>query len=142
MPIRSTQTPTTCRVRPLGGIELGVGWRLGRACDSKQRAEGVVRVEPPVEAEGELTQLGLEVLGTHAMVDGIEPGLRVAEDEVDDRHECLGHLGVTAFGKGVMIMAAGPQTAMAAPVAGDDQRPRPATPASNPGQQPRPATPA
>ena len=33
IPIRLTQTPTTCRVCPLAGIQLGVGWSLGRASD-------------------------------------------------------------------------------------------------------------
>ena len=58
------------------------------------------------------------------MVDAIEPILQVAEDEVDDRHELFGHLGVAAFGNGVVIMAACPQAAIATPIVGDDQRPR------------------
>ena len=36
VPIRLRQTPTTCRVRPVAGIEFGVGRCLGSACDSKQ----------------------------------------------------------------------------------------------------------
>ena len=64
------------------------------------------------------------MLCAHAMVDAIEPILQVAEDEVDDRHELFGHLGVAAFGNGVVIMAACPQAAIATPIVGDDQRPR------------------
>ena len=58
------------------------------------------------------------------MVDAIEPILHVVEDEVDDRHELFGHLGVVAFGNDVVIIAACPQAAIAAPIVGDDQRPR------------------
>src|SRR5208282_1955507 len=59
VPIRLTQTPTRCRVRPRAGIEVGIGRRLNTACDAEQRAEGVERVEPPVEAERELIEVGL-----------------------------------------------------------------------------------
>ena len=64
------------------------------------------------------------MLWAHAMVDAIEPILHVVEDEVEDRHELFGHLGVAAFGNGVAIIAACPQAAIAAPIVGDDQRPR------------------
>ena len=53
------------------------------------------------------------MLWAHAMVDAIEPILHVVEDEVDDRHELFGHLGVVAFGNGVVIIAACPQAAIA-----------------------------
>jgi predicted type IV restriction endonuclease len=59
VPIRLGQTPTTCRMRPLTGIELRVGWRLNCARDAEERAEGVERVEPSVEAERELVEIGL-----------------------------------------------------------------------------------
>ena len=36
------------------------------------------------------------MLCAHAMVDATEPILQVAEDEVDDRHELFGHLGVVS----------------------------------------------
>ena len=59
MPIRLTQAPTTCRVPPSAGIKLVVGRRLNPTRDAKQRAEGVERVKPPVEAECELIEVGL-----------------------------------------------------------------------------------
>ena len=59
VPIRLMQTPTTCRVRPIAGIDLGVGRRLCSSCDAEERAEGVERVEPPVEAKRELIEIGL-----------------------------------------------------------------------------------
>ncbi len=59
VPIRLTQTPTTCRVPPNAGIKLGIGRCLNPAGNAKQRAEGVKRVKPPVEAERELIEVGL-----------------------------------------------------------------------------------
>ncbi len=59
LPIRLMQTPATCRVRPRAGIKVGIGRRLNSARDAEQRAEGVERVEPPVEAERELIEVGL-----------------------------------------------------------------------------------
>ena len=59
MPIRLGQTPATCRMRPLTGIEPRVGRRLNSARDAEERAEGVERVEPSVEAERELVEIGL-----------------------------------------------------------------------------------
>jgi len=64
------------------------------------------------------------MLGAHAVVDAVEPGLQIAEDEMDDRHELLGHLGIAAFGNGVMVIAARPQATIATPIVGDDQRAR------------------
>src|SRR5208283_1176299 len=57
VPIR--QTPARCRVRPRAGIKFSIGRRLSPARDAEQRAEGVERVEPPVEAERELIEVGL-----------------------------------------------------------------------------------
>ena len=59
VPIRLTQTPPRCRVRPRAGIKVGIGRRLNPARDAEQRAERVERVEPPVEAERELIEVGL-----------------------------------------------------------------------------------
>ena len=59
MPIRLMQTPATCRVHPRAGIKVGIGRRLNPARDAEQRAEGVERVEPSVEAERELIEVGL-----------------------------------------------------------------------------------
>ena len=59
VPIRLMQTSTTCRVPPSAGIKVGVGRCLNPARDAKQRAEGVERVKPPVEAERELIEVGL-----------------------------------------------------------------------------------
>ena len=59
LPIRLTQTPTTCRVLPLSRVKFAEGRCPDVARDTKERAEGVERVEPPVEAECELVEVGL-----------------------------------------------------------------------------------
>jgi hypothetical protein len=59
LPIRLTQTPPTCRVLPLSRVKLAEGRCPDVARDTKERAEGVERVEPPVEAECELVEVGL-----------------------------------------------------------------------------------
>ena len=59
VPIRLTQTPARCRVRPRAGIKVGIGRRLNTARDAEERAERVERVETPVEAERKLIEVGL-----------------------------------------------------------------------------------
>ena len=59
LPVRLTHTPATCRVRPFAGIKLGIGRRLYITSDAEQRAEGVERVEAPVEAKREFVEVGL-----------------------------------------------------------------------------------
>ncbi len=59
VPIRLSQTPTTCGVDPCSRVKLGIGWRLGAARDAEQRAEGVERIKAPVEPEGEFIEVGL-----------------------------------------------------------------------------------
>ena len=53
-----------------------------------------------------------------------QPRLEIREDEMDDRQELLGHLGIPAFSNGVVIIAALAQVGITAPVVRDDQRPR------------------
>ena len=59
LPIGLTQTPTTCRVLPLSRVKFAEGRCPDVARDTKERAEGVERVEPPVEAECELVEVAL-----------------------------------------------------------------------------------
>ncbi len=105
LPIRLTQTPARCRVGPRAGIKVGIGRRLNAARDAEQRAERVERVEAPVEAERELIEVGLQMLGAHAVMDAVEPGLQIGEDEVDHWHELFGNFGVAAFGNCVVVVA-------------------------------------
>ena len=69
LPIRLAPTPARCRVRPFARIEFGKRRRLRTASNAEQRAEGIERVEATVKAEGELVEIGLQMLGTDAMVD-------------------------------------------------------------------------
>ena len=87
------------------GIKVGVGRRLNTARDAEERAERVERVEAPVEAEREFIEVGLEMLRAHAVVDAVEPGLQIGEDEVDHRHELFGNFGVAAFGDCMVVVA-------------------------------------
>src|SRR5271166_3979971 len=59
LPIRLTHTATRCRVHPVAGIKFGTGRRLCITSDAEQRAEGVERVEAPVEAKREFVEVGL-----------------------------------------------------------------------------------
>ena len=85
VPIRLRPTPATSRVLPLTRVKLSIGRSIGVARDPEERAEGVERVEPPIEAERELVEVGLQVLGADTVMDAVEPGLQIAEDEVRDR---------------------------------------------------------
>src|SRR5271165_6054399 len=62
------------------------------------------------------------MLRAHAVVDAVEPGLQIGEDEVDHRHELFGHFGFAAFGNCMVVEAPLAQAGIAAPVIGDDQR--------------------
>src|SRR5208337_4203488 len=57
------------------------------------------------------------------VMDANQPRLEIREDEMDDRQELLGHLGIPAFSNGVVIIAALAQVGVTAPVVRDDQRP-------------------
>ena len=85
MPIGLTHTPTTCCVLPVAGVKFGIGRRLGPARNPQQRSEGIKRVVAAVEAEGELVEVGLQVLGADSVMGAVEPGFQVTEDEVDNR---------------------------------------------------------
>ena len=62
------------------------------------------------------------MLGTDAVMDAIDPGLQIGEDQVDDRQEFLCDLRVSAFGDRVVVESAFAKPGIAAPVVGDDQR--------------------
>src|SRR5450432_233433 len=64
------------------------------------------------------------MLRAHAVVDAVEPGLQVGDDEVDHRHELFGNFGITAFSNRMVVVAPLAQAGIAAPIVGDDQRTR------------------
>ena len=124
MPIRLSPTPTTSRVLPVARVKLGVSGSGDIASDSEQGPEGVERAEPPVEAEGELVEVGLEVLVAHAVMNATQPRLQVGEDEMNDRQILLSDLGVASLGDGEVFVAALGEAGIAGPIVGDDRRTR------------------
>ena len=89
-------SPRRCRAAPRV-VERVVGRRLRCGSDPEQALEGSEREEPPVEAEREFVQVCLEVLRRDAVVNAIQPGLQVAEDEVDERQVLLRDVGIAAL---------------------------------------------
>ena len=85
VPIRLSPIPTTSGVLPLSRVKCGVGRCVDVASDAEKGAEGIEWVEPPVEAECELIEVGLEMLVADAVVGAGQPGLQVGKDEMDDR---------------------------------------------------------
>ena len=51
----------------------------------------------------------MQMLGADTVMDAIQPRLQVGEDEMDDRQELLGHIGIPAFSNRVVVVAAFPQ---------------------------------
>src|SRR2546425_8590304 len=95
--------------------------------ETQQGLERCHRGAPPVEAEGELVQVGLEVIVTDAVVGAAKPGLEVAEHPVDVRQELRRSLG-RALCAGAMPVAhvrqrrVGPQPSVRMRVAGATAR--------------------
>ena len=81
--------PPTCRMLPGSGVKLCVGRCGDVARDAEQGTEGVERIEPLVEAEGEFVEVGLQVLVTDPVMDAVQPRFQVC-DEMDDWQILLG----------------------------------------------------
>ena len=124
LPIRLLPTPPTCRVLPGSGVKLCVGRCGDVARDAEQGTEGVERIEPPVEAEGEFVEVGLQVLVTDPVMDAVQPRFQVCEDEMDDWQILLGDLRIAPFSDGEVFVAALGEAGVAAPVVGDERRAR------------------
>ena len=105
-------------------VERGVGRRLHRSSDAEQALERVEREEPPVEAERELVQVRLKVLRRDTVVNAIQPGLQVAEDEVDKRQVLLRDVGVAALRDLRKMVALFRELVVARPVIGCNLRAR------------------
>ena len=124
LPIRLLPTPPTCRMLPGSGVKLCVGRCGDVARDAEQGTEGVERIEPPVEAEGEFVEVGLQVLVTDPVMDAVQPRFQVCEDEMDDWQILLGDLRIAPFSDGAVFVAALGKAGVAAPVVGDERRAR------------------
>ena len=115
VPIRLLPTPPTCRMLPGSGVELCVGRCGDVARDAEQGTKGVERIEPPVEAEGEFVEVGLQVLVTDPVMDAVQPRFQVCEDEMDDWQILLGDLRIAPFSDGEVFVAALGKAGVAAP---------------------------
>ena len=113
-----------CRMLPGSGVKLCVGRCGDVARDAEQGTEGVERIEPPVEAEGEFVEVGLQVLVTDPVMDAVQPRFQVCEDEMDDWQILLGDLRIAPFSDGEVFVAALGKAGVAAPVVGDERRAR------------------
>src|SRR3954452_15402704 len=68
--------------------ESGVGMRSDDGGEAEEAGEGGLGRAAAVEAEGELVEVGVEVLRPQAVVDAQRPPLGVGEDAVDPgQHE-------------------------------------------------------
>ena len=61
--------------------------------EAQKGLEGRHRCAPPIEAEGELVQVGLEVVVADAVVCAAQPSLEGAKDPMDVRQNLPGPLG-------------------------------------------------
>ena len=109
---------------PGSGVKLCVGRCGDVARDAEQGTEGVERIEPPVEAEGEFVEVGLQVLVTDPVMDAVQPRFQVCEDEMDDWQILLGDRRIAPFSDGEVFVAALGKAGVAAPVVGDERRAR------------------
>jgi hypothetical protein len=124
MPIRLSPMTTTFRMLPIPRIQGGIGGRFVAASNPEQAAEAVERVVAAVEAEGELVEVGLQVLGADAVVRALEPRLQVREHHVDHRQIVLGDLRVIVLGGGKVFEATLLKAGVAVPAIGHDHRSR------------------
>ena len=59
------------------------------------------------------------MLGADPVMDAVDPGLQIGEDQVDDRQEFLCDLWVPTFGNRVVVESALAKASIAAPVVGE-----------------------
>jgi hypothetical protein len=113
------------RMLPLAAVEPVIGRAFAVRPDAQERAKGVERVEAAVKAEGELVEVGLQVLGAdRAMVRAAEPSLQVAENQVDDGQELFGYGRVATLDHGEVLVSERTERVVAVPCVRDDHRAR------------------
>lgn len=124
MPIRFSPMTTRFRMLPFTRIQAGISGSLVAAREAEQRAEAVERVVAAVEAEGELVEVGLQVLGADAVVRPTQPRLQVREHHVDHRQVILGDLRVIVLGTGQVFEPTFGEAAVGIPAVRHDHRSR------------------
>ena len=74
------------RMLPFPGIQAVISRGFRARCDAEQGAEGVERVEAPIEAEHIFVEIGLEVmLGDIAVIGPKNPRLEMGNDQMNHR---------------------------------------------------------
>ena len=92
---------------PLARIQPIVCGAFAVRADAQERAEGGERVEAPVKAEGELIEVGLQMLRLDApMMRAAKPCLQVRKDQVHDRQELFGNLRPAGLDNRQVLIAA------------------------------------
>lgn len=120
MLIRLSPMITNRGVFPISAVEIGIGRGRHFATDAQQRAEGIERVEAPIEAERKFVEVGLQMLGADAVVAPAKPAFEVAEHEVDDGQVFLRHLRPIALDHGKVLEASVSQARVAGCAIRDD----------------------
>ena len=100
---------------PLARVEAGVGRRDRPRGQAEQAVEARHRVEPPVEAEDVLVQVGLQMMLAGAVVRAEQPGLQVREDQVHHRQMRVLQRVVRARREAVVVEAGCPEPVVALP---------------------------
>ena len=77
----------------------------------------------PIEAEGELVEVSLQMLRADAVINACEAGLQVREDEMDNGQKLLATSGSPHSVIGVVIITAFSQADVAAPIVRHSGRP-------------------
>ena len=108
------------RVFPVARVQLGVGGALTVRADAQQRPERREGEEAPVEAEGELVEVRLEVLWRDAVMHAEQPGLEVRKDEVNQRQPFLGHVWVAVLRDRLVFEVVILEAAVPDPIVRDD----------------------
>jgi hypothetical protein len=81
--------PPTCRVLPRSRVKLRVGRCSDVAGYTEQGTEGVERIEPPVEAECEFVEVGLQMLMTDPVMDAVSGSTR-SGNALNDENDVMG----------------------------------------------------
>src|ERR1700730_7737361 len=99
-------TASHCGVLPFARIQPAIGGTFAIRSDAEQRAEGVEWVEATIKAEGELVEIGLQMLrADRAMVCSGEPCLEVRKDKMDNWEKFFSDFGVAICGDRQVFIA-------------------------------------
>ncbi len=107
--------PLWVGVCPVSVVKLSVGQTRSLHGDPQHRVEHAPRVEPTVEAEDILVQVGLKVPMTDTVMRPFDPGLQVRVDEVDHGQMALSKVGVAVEYDRVQFVAVPSKAVVALP---------------------------